>query len=203
MSCTDSRRPHLCSTLLTLPPELIDRICIEISDFPDLLSLGLTCKLLAGVVFPNHPLYHTIQAPLSCDHLWNHLIQNPLFCGYIRRLEVRDSKIRIPRLDNNDAAFTSPLYRKDSSMGEKFWSYELFTRALLLMTNLRSFLWEHLEIPALLTSGGLWNELIFKNEQGKVEKDFPMGKILEKIQHSNHNYYVPLFETPVRYNSSP
>ncbi|GJJ15500.1 hypothetical protein Clacol_009778 [Clathrus columnatus] len=129
---------------MKLPVELLDIIIDNITETSTLFSLGLTCKHFAGVILPNHLLYHTICGRVEQTQLWNYLVLNPNVCRYIRRLEVTEMYNPTMRLSSHIYDIDPP---QPGNLSPLLWSYELIARALHQMINLKALEWNNAETP--------------------------------------------------------
>ncbi|KAF8480710.1 hypothetical protein JB92DRAFT_2560244, partial [Gautieria morchelliformis] len=72
--------------LLRLPVEIIESIMLNVIGLSNLLSLGLTCRVLASILFSGHIQYYTVRAPIGRVDTWNHLIRNRTYARSVRHL---------------------------------------------------------------------------------------------------------------------
>lgn len=157
ISCVFIVYPKLMS--MKLPFELVEIIIGHVTESADLLSFGLTCKSLAGVILPYHLFYHTVTASIYRGQIWHYFMMNPHLCRYIRRLEVSTSSN--PKMRLSDAYVQLEVgHHIPFHLIPGRPSQELFFQALCKMVNLRAFVWRHDYTP-----------MIF--EKTKIAKKFP------------------------------
>jgi len=131
-------------SLTRQPTEILDEVVSHIDSKRDLLSLGLTCKRLADVVFPRHFSYRTIRAKLSNLALWHHLSVHRTLARNVRQLEVLDE--RMPArciLVPPDLLLQSDtdLESSDDELSMHGKQTRVFVSALTRMTCLDAFVW--------------------------------------------------------------
>ncbi|KDQ53583.1 hypothetical protein JAAARDRAFT_97203, partial [Jaapia argillacea MUCL 33604] len=74
--------------MLWLPIELVDHIIDFLDDCSDILSLALTCRLLAKRLIPSVLEYREITTTINLEALWSHLADSPSLARNIRALHI-------------------------------------------------------------------------------------------------------------------
>jgi hypothetical protein len=159
-------------TLLQQPVEILNIVIWHVVNRPDLLSLGLTTKALACIVFPCHIQYHTVRASLQQVQTWQHLIRNRSCARYVRRLEViRDSLAFVEpnyfeldglldRVEFDGVIGSSPNDIKEIEQDR--WRERLLVLAIRGMSNLRTFAWRRACPPVISGGDDVWSALHHK-----------------------------------------
>ena len=80
------------TSLSRLAPELINYICLYISNPGDLLSFALTCKIVSEVITPDHLELRHIRCDFRRISLWERLVQLPEIASRIVSLELVDER---------------------------------------------------------------------------------------------------------------
>ncbi|KAF5318502.1 hypothetical protein D9619_011032 [Psilocybe cf. subviscida] len=78
--------------LVNQPTEILDAVLSHLDDRRDLRSAGLTCRRVAGVVFPRHYEYRVIRCKVSDIAVWHHLARNRALARNVRRVEIIDER---------------------------------------------------------------------------------------------------------------
>jgi hypothetical protein len=177
-------------SLLHFPLEIIELIVLNIVGLSNLLSLSLTCRVLASIILPRHLRYHTVRASLAQADIWKHLIRNRTCARNVRQLEIVPDEAFSPSrytpffqaiISEEDMAPDDSLYPSDpsdpSNTSDKFLlqsNYDLWRERLLVialggMSNLRSFAWLCDSPPVLSVSEDIWSVLRQKQYLSDVE----------------------------------
>ncbi|GJJ10776.1 hypothetical protein Clacol_005004 [Clathrus columnatus] len=183
---------------MKIPVELCHIIIDNVTEKSDLISLGLTCKCFAAIIFPNYLLYHTICGCTHISNLWIHLVQNPKRCRYIRRLKVEQCQFKNNTKKKQLAHFNVDLAddqsKKPENIPSLLWSYELIGRALSQMVNLKAFEYLPSSPPVF-------------DVESNIAKQYPSLKILKQVHHwSNlptipkNRSYICIFDTPIMHS---
>ncbi|KAF8519434.1 hypothetical protein JB92DRAFT_3112397 [Gautieria morchelliformis] len=161
------------SPLLHLPLEIIELIVLNVVGLSNLLSLSLTCRVLASILFSGHIQYHTVRAPIGCVDIWKHLIRNHTYARNVRHLEIISNLTRAPssfrpvkfledRVPDNGQYPPdppSPSNQRLSKLERKMWREGFLVIALRGMSNLRSFAWLRGCPPTLSGYEDIWGAL--------------------------------------------
>lgn len=152
-------------TITRQPTEILDAISSHIEERRDLLSLGLSCKRLHGIVHPRHIQYRVIRCKVSSLSVWNHLIVHRGLAGNVRRLEILDE--REPKESQITPAgimtTETDIESTDDELGMHDKQERFLISALAKMDRLTVFKWScnhspisiHTVWPILLRSGSL------------------------------------------------
>ncbi|KAF8512054.1 hypothetical protein JB92DRAFT_2812877 [Gautieria morchelliformis] len=165
--------------LLRLPLEIIDLIVLNVIGLSNLLSLGLTCRVLASILFSGHIQYHTVRAPIGRVDTWKHLIRNRTYARSVRHLEIildtmdsdsfRPVKFLEDRGPDNGQYPPGPSSQIPSELERDMWCERLLAIALRGMSNLRSLAWHRACPPILLGPEDIWSALCQKQYLSDVK----------------------------------
>ncbi|KAF8515627.1 hypothetical protein JB92DRAFT_2913762 [Gautieria morchelliformis] len=165
--------------LLRLPLEIIEIVVLNVVGLSNLLSLGLTCRVLARILFSGHIQYYTVRAPIGCVGIWMHLIRNPTYARSVRHLEItadtmgsdsfRPVKFLEDRVADNGQYPPSPSSQIPSQLEWDIWSERLLAIALHGMANLRSLAWLRYCPPIFSGPGDIWSALCQKQYLSDVK----------------------------------
>ncbi|KAJ7135185.1 hypothetical protein C8R43DRAFT_1110139 [Mycena crocata] len=75
-------------SLVDQPPELLDHIACFICSTRDLLSVALTCRLLHGIVIPEHLEFRVVRCDPLRNSLWQAVAEHPGSASRIQTLEL-------------------------------------------------------------------------------------------------------------------
>ncbi|KAF8515629.1 hypothetical protein JB92DRAFT_2913793 [Gautieria morchelliformis] len=155
--------------LLRLPLEIIELVVLNVVGLSNLLSLGLTCRVLARILFSGHIQYYTVRASIGCVDTWKHLIRNRAYARSVRHLEItpdtmgsdsfRPVKFLEDRVADNGQYPPSPSSQIPSQLEWDIWSERLLAIALHGMANLRSLAWLRSCPPILSGPEDIWSAL--------------------------------------------
>ncbi|KAF8515625.1 hypothetical protein JB92DRAFT_2913748 [Gautieria morchelliformis] len=167
------------SPLRQLPLEIIELIVLNVVGLSNLLSLGLTCRALADILFSGHIQYYTVRAPIGDIDIWKHLIQNPTYARSVRHLEITadtmgaDSPRPVELLEDwvpdNGQYPPYPSSPRPSQLEVDMWSERFLAIALRGMSNLRSFAWFRCCPPILSGPEDIWSALCQKQYLSDVK----------------------------------
>ncbi|KAF8515668.1 hypothetical protein JB92DRAFT_2914165 [Gautieria morchelliformis] len=165
--------------LLRLPLEIIDLIVLNVVGLLTLLSLSLTCRVLASILFSSHIQYHTVRAPIGCVDTWKHLIRNHTYARSVRHLEIildtmgsdsfRPVKFLEDRGPDNAQYPPGPSSQIPSELERDMWCERLLAIALRGMSNLRSLAWLRACPPILSRPEDIWSALCQKQYLSDVK----------------------------------
>ncbi|KAF8521702.1 hypothetical protein JB92DRAFT_2890355 [Gautieria morchelliformis] len=165
--------------LLRLPREIIELIVLNVVGLSNLLSLGLTCKVLAGILFSGHIQYYTVRAPIRRVDTWKHLIRNRTYARSVRHLEIildtidsdsfRPVKFLEDRGPDNGQYPPGPSSQIPSELERDMWCERLVAIALRGMSNLRSLAWLRACPPILSGPEDIWSALCQKQYLSDVK----------------------------------
>ncbi|KAF8512061.1 hypothetical protein JB92DRAFT_3117499 [Gautieria morchelliformis] len=167
------------SPLLRLPVEIIESIVLNVVGLSNLVSLGLTCRVLASILFSGHVQYYTVRSPIGRVDTWKHLIRNRAYARSVRRLEItadttgsdsfRPVKLLEDRVPDTGQYPPGPSSQIPSELETDMWSERLLVIALRGMSNLRSLVWHRSCPPILSGPEDIWNALCQKKYLSDVK----------------------------------
>ncbi|KAF8521703.1 hypothetical protein JB92DRAFT_2890357 [Gautieria morchelliformis] len=167
------------SPLLRLPLEIIELIVLKVIGLSDLLSLSLTCRVLASILFSGHIQYHTVRASIGCVDTWKHLIRNRTYARSVRHLEIipdtmgsdsfRPVKFLEDRVPDNGQYPPGPSSQIPAELERDMWCERLLAIALRGMSNLRSLAWLRACPPILSGPEDIWSALCQKQYLSDVK----------------------------------
>ncbi|KAF8515631.1 hypothetical protein JB92DRAFT_54901 [Gautieria morchelliformis] len=174
--------------ILRLPLEIIEMVVLNVVGLSNLLSLGLTCRVLARILFSGHIQYYTVRAPIGCVGIWMHLIRNPTYARCVRHLEItrdtmgsdsfRPVKFLEDRVADNGQYPSRPSSQRPSQLEcdiwpsqleRDIWSEQFLAIALRGMANLRSLAWLRYCPPIFSGPGDIWSALCQKQYLSDVK----------------------------------
>jgi hypothetical protein len=123
-----------------------------ISSPGDLLAFSLANKQLRAIAEPEL-IYRSIRCRLDNDAIWKHVIANPALASRVRVLEIQrenetrmgssDEKERVPKLYHGAVGQgNGPMWSPPPSREQDEGSERLLIKAIRVMVNLESFMWD-------------------------------------------------------------
>ncbi|KAF8480711.1 hypothetical protein JB92DRAFT_2837545 [Gautieria morchelliformis] len=167
------------SPLRRLPLEIFELIVLNVVSLSNLLSLGLTCRVLASILFSGHIQYYTVRAPIGDIDIWKHQIQNCTYAHSVRHLEITadtmgaDSFRPVKLLEDwvPDNAQYPPYSSspRPSQLEVDMWSERLLAITLRGMADLRPLAWLRSCPPILSGPEDIWSALCQKEYLSDVK----------------------------------
>jgi len=128
------------------PVELFEAIISFLDEPRDLLSFGLTCRLIYYIIVPDHLEFRQLRCSPQRTYIWQALLERPRLAKNIYSLELADEEL-LPHYNGLLVPTTLEPFNK-FSINSPFSSESLpsfatiLAKAIMKMSRLKRFIWD-------------------------------------------------------------